>query len=115
MIDIIDIRSRVYAGAMILSFTRSDPWWNVIDPDALDLDSISDCILGQLYETFGGGLKALDMDLSEAHDSGFYVPLFAVNKDLDQLDEEYKALTKEWRTLITQLREADTAEVSLAF
>jgi hypothetical protein len=65
-------------------------WEDRIDPDRLDLGSSSDCVLGQLYGHYGGGLVKVfgnmervgvkvehGFTLGAAPASGHYVPLTA--------------------------------------
>jgi hypothetical protein len=50
---------RVSAGAVLLDEQRPG-WYAQIDLQRLDMDSYDDCVLGQLFGSFEGGLETLD-------------------------------------------------------
>jgi hypothetical protein len=54
----IDPRSRVERGAALLD-AQSPGWEKKIDPGTLDISSIDNCVLGQVYGSYGNGLRVL--------------------------------------------------------
>jgi hypothetical protein len=64
------VADRVSAGIDLLD--RETPGWDKdIDLDALRLSSCEQCVLGQLYGTFGDGLDFLDLHDDSAARLGF--------------------------------------------
>jgi hypothetical protein len=91
------IRDRVARGAALLDEKR--PGWDArVDLAVLDLASCRQCVVGQLFgEEFGNwpylaGLQALG------------IPLGAGRHGFDALDEQFPALTAEWRRVIAARR-----------
>ncbi|MEU9871072.1 hypothetical protein AB0C87_24795 [Actinomadura sp. NPDC048021] len=102
------LRQRVLAGGLFLTVLRGDEWWNQINLDRLDLDSLFDCILGQLYTSFGDGVERFDLTEGDTYAFGFnlYIPS-GYSSTLAAI--EFEALTEEWKELIRALR-SDVSE-----
>lgn len=62
-------RSRVAAGIALLNEKEwSEPWYNVINLDKLDISDPQDCVVGQLFPAgYSVGLNMLGLGLGLAH------------------------------------------------
>lgn len=90
------VAERVSAGLDFLD--RETPGWDKdIDLDALRLSSCEQCVLGQLYGTWGDGLDFLDLHDDSAARLGFQ--LYEGEANL------YGVLTAAWLTAIRARRE----------
>lgn len=100
----------VRRGAALLDERGPADWRDQINSDRLNLGSIHDCVLGQVYyfvdryEPFDAGLKRLgapmddgnnDVELDWTFDHGF-----------DDPDNGYHALTEAWRAYLTTTEES---------
>jgi hypothetical protein len=74
-----------------------------INLGTLKLDSVKDCILGQLYGTFPVGMAALGISYHAAEHLGFMVP---EQVNVVSYDRIYEAYTREWTDVITSRRNA---------
>jgi hypothetical protein len=64
------IAQRVAAGAVFMDL--STPGWHLaVDPDRLDLGSACNCIFGQQFGHFAGGLRVYALTRQQAVDLGF--------------------------------------------
>lgn len=102
------VRERVRKGAELLDETY-DRWWDAIDLDTLEIDHTDHCILGQLGKDsrFGSGdynhMRSLvfadwtgdEAESAEAHG-------FDIVGGNQYWEEEYAALTDEWKTPINE-------------
>lgn len=70
------MNENVLRGAQLLDKKRPN-WYNEIDLEKLDIKSIDNCVLGQLYDYFVTGLDELGVDYSNASESlhGFDIHL----------------------------------------
>ena len=111
------IGSRVAAGVALLD--REQPGWDAgIDLAVLDLSSCQKCIIGQLFgagherdsAAFAAGLAKLGFPAIGDEDSehGFAL-LGGLASGGMTADEEFGALTAEWRRVIAARRLARTA------
>lgn len=96
------VTNRVKRGTTLLDCHIPD-WPERIDLAELDLFSCSECMLGQLFGSYGSGLTALDirthgLDDTEAIRHGFEAN--AVSRA-----EDYEKLTAEWRSVIRVRRQ----------
>lgn len=64
------ITQRVAAGATFLD-ASCPGWWLAVDPDRLDLGSACNCIFGQQFGSFEGGLRVYALTFKQAVDLGF--------------------------------------------
>jgi hypothetical protein len=95
------IAERVAAGAAFLD-ERVPDWWradraSAIDPDGLMIQSYCDCVLGQLFGTYGTGVVQLDLWDTSRTALGFFT---------DDPPRETDVLEAEWKRLITERRAA---------
>jgi hypothetical protein len=90
------IKQRVMAGAAFLD-ERKPGWERKIDVERLRLEDCRACVLGQLYGSFGAGLRALDLHWPDPEKLGFY-------KAGLPTDSNYRRLTAAWRALISERR-----------
>lgn len=95
------IRERVAAGAAWLDQHR--PGWPLrIDLITLDVRYPEYCVLGQEFDDFDDRPHALlDLYVAEVH--GFYVQPWR-GRNLADVMDEYRVLTREWRALIEARR-----------
>jgi hypothetical protein len=106
------IPGRVAKGSTLLS--RLNPWWfHQVDPDRLDLDSCSHCVLGQLFGEYDRGIQALFRDVEDRDqyadhgphvEHGFFVENWDTDYEERQSLTEYLAMV--WILRIRRLREA---------
>jgi hypothetical protein len=87
------IAERVAAGAALLD-ERVPGWHDAIDVDRLDIDSPTQCVLGQLYGDYLAGEDALS-ELADSWSS-------AVSYGFVERDVDGDELTDAWRALIEQ-------------
>lgn len=89
------------ADGVALLDEHNEGWWANIDLSRLDLDSPTNCILGQLYGTYYRGREALDIGEGEG--------------DLYGLDcyqpGQFKTLTFMWTEVIKARRETAGLEL----
>jgi hypothetical protein len=93
--------TRAVAGAALLD-QRRPGWHQQVDRDRLDLEDWRADVLGQLYGSFGAGVRKLTGGRSEAEVDAWTV---AYGFDLDEVDlgrsggprAAYQALTDAWR------------------
>ncbi|MEL6344047.1 MAG: hypothetical protein AAFV53_13085 [Myxococcota bacterium] len=105
------IQTRAQNGARILDL-RYPGWADRIDVDSLDFPSIYRCVLGQVFETYHEGMKAIwglttfskepERWRRLANQNGFDVP--------DSIHENQEAfyfdtLTAEWKRLVRARQE----------
>lgn len=89
------VEDRVARGVEILD--REEPGWvNHLNTDTLDISSLENCVLGQLYGSYGEGREALG------------IPLFC--EDVYGFDGyssgDVRSLTHEWLRVIESRRSA---------
>jgi hypothetical protein len=104
--------ARVEAGAALLNEKRP-AWIDEVDPDTLQIASVNDCVLGQLYEDYDRGLYILGLGVFNARDLGFTT----FRKDVSPFYEDgigssfptqalaWRALTEAWTDYITRRRD----------
>lgn len=86
------VAERAERGAALLD-ERRPGWWREIDLGTLDIDSVCNCIAGQLGG-YAETLQALGLDDGAEYDYGFDGGSFA----------SVQALTPAWRDLIEKRR-----------
>jgi hypothetical protein len=89
--------ARVARGVALLDEKRPG-WSREVNPDTLDMRSNTLCVLGQLFDHYGEGLRVLSLGTRiEATRYGFDVvsSLYWINRP------ESDALTEAWRTVLT--------------
>lgn len=71
------------------------PWWNMVDPERVNIDHSRDCILGQLFGDYGRGEHELFGGLSsdEMKRHGFWPDY---GRDGSEWDEDTAALNAQW-------------------
>jgi hypothetical protein len=92
------INERVRRGAALLD-ERTPGWMERINLDRLDIGSLADCPLGQVFGGFWAGHQHLWGTLwmsGEARQHGFA-----------DLPKNFTALTETWRALISERRASD--------
>lgn len=101
-------RERAARGATRLDEARPD-WFRDVDPDALDLNSTENCVLGQLYESYSEGLMRLKLRGTCCADceDGATTPSdadlgFDVFYDREIHADAFTALTAAWRDEVTR-------------
>lgn len=62
------LEEKVETGAQLLDLHKPD-WYRAVDTRTLDMQSVDCCILGQCFESYSYGKKALGIQLGEG--SGF--------------------------------------------
>lgn len=111
-----DIEYRVAQGVALLD--RVAPGWvDRINVDTLDVSHGGRCVLGQLYGLYTDGQGKLGLTMQQAADHGFQTQALDRSSDsLDWhrwvkafLDNDYPALTDEWRRVIGILRQNTVA------
>jgi hypothetical protein len=65
-----ELAERVERGAALLD-ERRPGWWDEVDVGRLDFDSCEECVLGQLWGSYGSGKKRLGLDWRGATKLGF--------------------------------------------
>ncbi len=94
-----DFLETVKAGRGALLLDALVPgWWKNIDIIKLRLSSSVNCILGQIFGSYGKGLNELDLD-----NDG---PYYGFQEDNSVTHAQ---LTREWRLLITNRRNAEAS------
>ena len=86
------IRSRVQAGAKLLTSVYGDAWKKKVKVEDLDMRSPNSCILGQTDSGYFDHRMALGLSIDRTRDLGFEVVL----NGYGDLDEQYERLTDEW-------------------
>jgi hypothetical protein len=89
---------RVKRGTAVLN--REVPgWFDVVNPDDLDMSSVGRCVLGQLFGDFSNGMNQVFADFSAftAASCGFALLRCEANDD-------YWILDALWRSEIVELR-----------
>lgn len=81
------------ADGVALLDEHNEGWWANIDLSRLDLDSPTNCILGQLYGTYYRGREALDIREGEGDLYG-----------LDSYTGNWETLDYLWRDIISARR-----------
>lgn len=113
------IADRVAAGVELLD--RSDPdWVYEVDLETLDIAEAAACVVGQqpggfsetlvrlgLAERDAGLMLGYRVDFNALPPLGFSAHI--VGTTTREVDQEYAALTVEWRRVITERRAADAA------
>jgi hypothetical protein len=94
---------RIARGAAFLD-EKQPGWRERIDLEALNLASLENCVLGQVFGHFDGGFAAL-ADAGLVADVATLDYGFDVNGDEDD-DGWYSVLTQEWREYIESTRAA---------
>lgn len=87
----------IMAGCGVLDEVRPG-WVDEIDLDRLNLASILDCVLAQLYGGFFSAKEKLGMSWDVAEDNGFAL-------DFSYERQDYETLTTEWREVIQSRRD----------
>lgn len=104
--QILEIRAAT--GALVLTLRRGNRWWEEVNADILDQESIFDCVLGQLYGNYGYGLEKLGITEAQAEKFGFFLrvphPLES-EEEVREFDQTYAALTDAWVKVIKRLNE----------
>lgn len=105
--------ARVEAGAAFLNETRP-AWMDEVDPGTLSIASVSNCVLGQLYEDYDRGRAVLGLDRFDARDLGFttfggddisLVFKDEIGRSFPNHVLAFRALTEAWQDYITRRRE----------
>lgn len=91
------ITDRVAAGAAALDEVRPG-WREEIDVDLLDVASILDCPLGQLWGQYGAGHLALD----DALHVDTYRNDWIIRHGFDPGDDSPREVTAAWRTEVSK-------------
>ena len=86
------IRSRVQAGARLLTSVYGDAWKKKVKVEDLDMRSLLSCILGQTDSDFQTHRLTLGLTVNRTRDLGFEVVL----NGYGDIDEQYERLTDEW-------------------
>ncbi len=103
-----DQAHRVTMGVEYLD-SRTPGWWKHIDLRTLDVTSATNCVLGQVYGTYGDGTEGLGIDDETATTLGF----ITLDEDGYYTDElATRQLSPHWRGVIRQRQE--TARAALA-
>lgn len=76
-------------------------WRDKVDPDTLNIGSDCGCILGQVNKKYTDTLKQHGLSHRQACELGFNVPDDIIDEYFDNdmeddIDLEYKILTKKW-------------------
>lgn len=102
------IADRVTAGAAFLD-EHEPAWLGSLHLGDLDLDNYEQCVLGQLYGTFGSGADRFELTDEATIALGFTATGDDAAHDFDWVKEEMPLLTAEWKRFITARREAPHA------
>lgn len=87
------LRRAIKRGANLLDREGPVGWTRAIDTQRLDIFSGRDCVLGQLYGTYGMGKHVLNIEGFTAAKYGFSLP--ALGNDWDELNEEWRKFLAE--------------------
>lgn len=71
--DHLPVKKRVEAGIELLDY-KCLGWREILDPNTLDINSESDCVLGQLFGSYGDGVDALGIYGDEVYYGFFMAP-----------------------------------------
>lgn len=83
---------------------RRPGWADEIDLDTLDLRSLDDCVLGQLYGDWGAANRAIpEIEWNSGSQAYYGFELDGAPFSRDR----YKALTDEWRDQVLMRRHAE--------
>jgi len=82
-------------------------WQDRIDLETLDLSDPCQCILGQLYRTFGMGAIMLKLSWRETEEAGFAVNVITPTANTADTAERYRQLTDTWRAVLRKERMPD--------
>jgi hypothetical protein len=94
---VISVVDRVALGAELLTERFTDEWpGQFIRPRFFDLESGTNCVLGQIYGDFQRGLDALELSQQEAREHGFLWSDSGVCVRADRV-AEIEELTAAWR------------------
>ena len=93
------IRQTVRKGALLLDDYRSE-WYQIVEPERLDMHSYSFCVLGQIWGSYDYGMAFFRRKIEPlvetwTYDHGFFV---------DGPDEIYDFLDYYWTEEIMQRR-----------
>lgn len=88
------VAERVDKGIRLLD-ENAPGWRKSINLDALHLGSLENCVLAQVYGTFGNGLTTLDIHGDPARDCGF--DWYPRSHDEHTSDDTVISLENEWR------------------
>lgn len=107
------IPERVARGVALLD-EKHPGWWERIDVDRLNLRSGCNCVLGQTWDgDYAGSSTAymhhLDALLPEESYRDYEFGFDAEAEDGEEQDDEYDALTAEWRRVILARRGGEDA------
>lgn len=92
------VTDRVAAGSNWLDVIHRG-WDEDINLDTLTIDSCDQCVLGQLFERYGDGLEALELDDDDAVEFGF-------DRHTSEHPDVYDDLTAAWMDAIRARRQA---------
>lgn len=98
--------SNVRNGISLLNDKVPD-WASRINLDKLDMDSFTDCILGQLFSHFNDGFRALGLNDNTSRSHGFLLPYTETWGSYGEMKELCFELRHTWISLI---REQSTNE-----
>lgn len=87
-----DIKDRVLRGLEVLKEQYGEHWVDQITPGNLDLASVSQCVLGQVYGNYNDAIATIDGELEEEGGAAF-------GFDTGH-DESYLELRNAWLTVI---------------
>lgn len=111
-----DFTQEIAAGAALLDEKLPPDWRTCVDVDTLDLLSMTQCVLGQLFGTYEHG--ALALELEDVGALGFFLPqqvnravyggsVDAWNTDawwdsyIERKHAAWDALTQQWKDHLT--------------
>lgn len=91
--------TRASRGAKLLDEKRPG-WAGEIDLGELEMDNAAQCVLGQVYNSYGMGLNAVlpDIKIDQVAQIEFYgFAVDMVNKKIAMVDKAFARLNRQWR------------------
>lgn len=92
---------RVQRGVDLLREQYGEDWVDHINPEKLNLMSSDYCVLGQLYNGYITGTRALDID---GHEIGCDTFAYGGGEDADRIRVDYDELDDIWLEVIEAFR-----------
>ena len=93
--DELKTRARAERGALLLD--RRLPGWHIRVSEPLSMQSMRNCVLAKLYDSFKEGAAALELDETQTLLHGFRADRTDGLTDMSGFTHYYTLLTKCWR------------------
>lgn len=100
------IRSSVQRGAELLDQKGVKDWYSKVDLDTLQMYSLANCVLGQLYGSVHDGLKSLQkFDTNNLYIEDEWQKVCFHGFSVNDYEDNFDMLGEMWREAIEQRRQ----------